>query len=79
MKYFLFILMTINLFANEDENLLLKAYQNGLKPVPSNFTSLLNVLKTDSQEISKDKITLGKKLFNDKNRERIYIIINITT
>ncbi len=67
MKYFLFILLSISLFANEDLKLLKLAYNNGLKPVPSNFETLLEALDTNSKELSKEKITLGKKLFFDKD------------
>ncbi len=63
MKYFLIILMVVNLYANEDEKLLIQAYSYGLKPAPNNLITLKNIVKITSKE----KITLGKKLFFDKN------------
>lgn len=67
MKYFFYIILTIGLFANEDLNLVKLAYNNGLKPAPSNFKALLTALNTNSKELSKEKIILGKKLFFEKN------------
>ncbi len=67
MKYFLYIILTIGLFANEDLNLVKLAYNNGLKPAPSNFKALLTALNTNSKELSKEKIILGKKLFFEKD------------
>ncbi|MCK9336900.1 MAG: hypothetical protein M0P43_03605 [Arcobacteraceae bacterium] len=66
MRYFLYIFLTIRLFANDDLELVKLAYNNGLKPVPSSFENLLTVLNTTSKELSKDKIILGKKLFFEK-------------
>ena len=67
MKYLLFTLLIINLFAIDDLKLLKLAYNSGLKPVPANFEALLIALNTNEQELSKEKITLGQKLFFDKN------------
>lgn len=67
MKYLLLLLSALALFANEDLNLIKEAYNNGLKPVPSNFESLLKALNTDKKSLSKDKISLGKKLFFEKD------------
>ena len=66
MRYFLLLLSALALFANEDLNLIKEAYNNGLKPVPSNFESLLKVLDTNPSELSKSKIKLGEKLFFEK-------------
>ena len=66
MKYLLLLLSTLVLFANEDLNLIKEAYNNGLKPVPSNFESLLKALDSDKKELSKEKIALGEKLFFEK-------------
>ena len=67
MKYLLLILLSIPLFANEDLELVQLAYNTGLKPVPNNFESLLKELNTNTYDLSKEKIALGKKLFFDKN------------
>ena len=67
MRYFILILLAISLFSNEDLKLVQLAYKSGLKPVPSDFESLLKELNNDSKELSKEKIILGKKLFFDKN------------
>ncbi len=67
MRYLLSLLLTLNLFANSDLELLTLAYNNNLKPVPDNFESLLESLDTNSNELSKEKIALGKKLFFEKD------------
>jgi cytochrome c peroxidase len=60
------MMFVINLFANEDFELISKAYKNGLRPVPSNFESLLHELKLEHNDISRQKVLLGKKLFFEK-------------
>lgn len=67
MKYFLHILFVVSLFSNDDLKLIQLAYNSGLKPVPIDFESILDELNTNSKNLSKEKITLGKKLFFDKN------------
>jgi len=68
MRYFLSILIVItSLFANEDIKLLELAYKHGLKPVPRDFASLMQMLHLDPKDITQAKIKLGKKLFFDKN------------
>ena len=66
MKYLLIILISISLFASENFELISKAYQNGLRPVPSNLESLLHELKLQYENVSKEKVVLGKKLFFEK-------------
>ena len=56
-----------SLFARDDSSLIDLAYKSGLKPVPSDYESLLQELKIDSNQLSVSKIVLGKKLFFDKN------------
>jgi len=67
MKYLLLLISALVLFANEDLELIKKAYNNGLEPVPSNFESLLKVLGTNPAKLSKSKIILGEKLFFEKD------------
>jgi len=68
MKNLVFVLVLVfNLLANDDLKLIKLSYKNGLKPVPSNFETLLRVLNTNSKELSKEKIILGKKLFFEKD------------
>jgi cytochrome c peroxidase len=66
MRYLLLILVAINIFANDDLDLVKMAYNNGLEPVPRTFESLLAVIGADSKELTKQKIALGKKLFFEK-------------
>ncbi|WP_373069672.1 cytochrome-c peroxidase [Sulfurimonas sp.] len=67
MKYIILILLTINLFSLEDLKLVELAYKSGLKPVAQDFETLLKDLNSSVNDLSKDKIILGKKLFFDKN------------
>lgn len=66
MRYIILILLAVSLFSNEDFKLVKLAYSHGLKPVPDNYESLLSSLNISSKELSKEKITLGKKLFFEK-------------
>jgi cytochrome c peroxidase len=67
MRYFIFLLLVVNLFSSEDSELVQLAYDNGLKPVPRDFETLLSELHASSNDLSKEKTMLGKKLFFDKN------------
>jgi len=62
---FLITLLKISLLANNQ--LRQKVLDKGLDPIPSTFEELKNLLDTPSNPITKDKINLGKLLFNDKN------------
>ena len=65
MKYVLSVLFMIGLCVGDDFELIDLAYKNGLKSTPDNFKSLLLDLNVTAKELSKQKITLGKKLFFD--------------
>jgi len=66
MKLLLIMMFVLNLYGNEYFELVSKAYKNGLRPVPSNLESLLYELKLEQNDISKEKVLLGKKLFFEK-------------
>ncbi|WP_428738772.1 cytochrome-c peroxidase [Sulfurimonas sp.] len=66
MKTILWILLTTSLFAMDDFELMTLAYKHNLKPVPNDLESLRVELKMTQEELSKEKIILGKKLFFEK-------------
>lgn len=66
MRYIVVIFLMIGLYANDDVELVKQALRNGLKPIPNNFEALLKVLGEEKDDLSKEKIILGKKLFFEK-------------
>jgi len=67
MKTTLLILLTTSVFALSDFELMTLAYKNKLRPVPNDLESLRVKLKMTQEELSQEKITLGKKLFFEKD------------
>lgn len=67
MRLFLLFFLLVSLSYATTESLRQQALKHGLKPIPENFQTLLEVLDQNSSTLSKAKIILGKKLFFDKN------------
>jgi len=67
MKTFLALLLIISTLFSSSDSLRKKAYEKGLRPMPKTFESLLKAVDEERNPMTRDKIALGKKLFNDKN------------
>ncbi len=64
LSFFLFILLVT--ITSGNDSLRKEALQYGLSPVPKDYESLLQVLGETREDISKEKIRLGKRLFFEK-------------
>lgn len=63
----LLLLTAIPLFAINADELRTKAFAKGLEPMPSDYSELKALVDEPENPMSPEKVSLGKKLFFDKN------------
>ncbi len=60
--------------ANSDDDLLKKALDAGLKPIPAKQSEINKLISNDKNPITKEKVELGKKLYFDPRLSKSSII-----
>lgn len=62
---FLQLLLILNISIFASENILIKAKESGLKPIPSDKKKQFDLINNKKNKLTKEKFVLGKKLFFD--------------